>query len=283
MKRMLRLSLIGLLAAGPWLVGNPAAAQFIVAHRGASADAPENTLAAFRLAWEQGSDAVEGDFFLTKDRQIVALHDKSTDRTAGVDWDVRQQTLARLQTLDVGRWMHRRFAGERIPTLDQVCRVIPADKALVLEIKDSPRIVPVLVEAVEETESLKSLLPNRLVIISFNADVVTACKESLPQVKTLWLTGFKEDETTGQIEPTLDTILSTLKQTSADGLDCRAADHIDGEFVRQIREAGYEFHVWTVDDRATAKRFQGLGVDSITTNRPAEIRRVLQRQLQTVP
>lgn len=249
-----------------------ASGQLIVAHRGASADAPENTLAAFQLAWEQQSDAVEGDFYLTKDRQIVALHDKSTDRTGGVDWDVREQTLERLKSLDVGRWKHRRFTGERIPTLEQVCQVIPAERALVLEIKDSPRIVPVLVEATKDEPSVQRLLPDRLIIISFDASVIAACKQALPDVKALWLTGFREDEQTGQITPTIDSILQTLKQVNADGLDCKASGHIDESFVRKLREPGYEFHVWTVDDRNVATRFQQLGVDSITTNRPADIR-----------
>lgn len=265
------------------LSGPTANAQLIVAHRGASADAPENTLAAFRLAWQQDSDAVEGDFYLTKDRQIVALHDKSTDRTAGVDWDVREQTLSRLQSLDVGRWKHRRYRGERIPTLEQVCQVIPSDRTLVLEIKDTPRIVPVLVAETQNMAALKSLVPNRLIIISFNAQVVAACKQSLPEVKALWLTGFKEDEVTGEITPTIDTILQTLQQTGADGLDCKASGHIDASFARQLREDGYEFHVWTVDDRKVAARFQKLGVDSITTNRPRYIRSGLALSPVSVP
>lgn len=270
-------------AAAALLVSNTAVAQQIVAHRGASADAPENTLVAFQLAWEQQSDAVEGDFYLTKDRHIVALHDKSTDRTSGVDLDVREQTLARLQDLDVGQWKHRRFKGERIPTLDQVCRVIPRDKKLVLEIKDSPRLVPVLVNAVENLPALRSLIPERLVIIAFDANVVAACKKSMPGVKALWLTSFKENEQTGLMEPSIDTILATLARTNADGLDCKASPHIDASFVQRLRTARYEFHVWTVDDNQVAAKFQKLGVDSITTNRPAYIRQSLGLERLAVP
>ncbi|MDP6721144.1 MAG: glycerophosphodiester phosphodiesterase family protein, partial [Pirellulaceae bacterium] len=94
--------------------------QLIVAHRGASYDAPENTLAAFRLAWRQGADGIEGDFYLTKDGQIVCIHDADTKRTAGVSRQVAKSTLAELRELDVGRWKDEEFAGERMPTLQQV-------------------------------------------------------------------------------------------------------------------------------------------------------------------
>ncbi|MEO2032112.1 MAG: glycerophosphodiester phosphodiesterase [Planctomycetaceae bacterium] len=258
-------------------------AQQIVAHRGASADAPENTLAAFQLAWEQGSDAVEGDFYLTTDRQIVAIHDKSTERTSGVDLDVRKHTLARLKSLDVGKWKAGRFVGERIPTLKQVCRTIPPEGKLVLEVKDSPRIVPVIVQAIRKTPEFATLLPGRLVIISFDEHVVAACKQSLPDVKALWLTGFKADERTGELTPSIGSILGTLARIQADGLDCKASEHIDPAFVQQLRNAGYEFHVWTVDEPEMAARFQRLGVDSITTNRPAFIRESLMLQPVSVP
>jgi len=259
-----------------------ASAQLIVAHRGASADAPENTLSAFRLAWEQGADAVEGDFYLTKDQQIVALHDKTTERTAGINWDVREQSLARLQTLDVGRWKAGRFAGERIPTLAQVCSVIPHEGKLVLEIKDSPRIVPFIQKAAD-SGSLKSLLPNQLIIISFNANVIAACRKSLPDVKAFWLTGFKENAITGEIKPSIDSIIETLNKIDATGLDCKASDHIDEFFAQRLRTEGFEFHVYTIDDPNIARRFQELGVDSITTNRPAAIRKSLKAVPVAVP
>ena len=89
----------------------------IVAHRGASYDAPENTLSSVRLGWEQGADCVEIDVYLTKDDQIVAMHDKTTKRTAGKDWTVSERTLAELRTLEVGSWKDEKFRGEPVPTL----------------------------------------------------------------------------------------------------------------------------------------------------------------------
>src|SRR5687767_8313270 len=91
------------------LLALPACGLEIIAHRGASHDAPENTLAAFRLGWQQGADANELDIHQTKDGQIVTLHDKSTKRTTGIAFDVTQQTLAELRGQDAGGWKGARF------------------------------------------------------------------------------------------------------------------------------------------------------------------------------
>ncbi|MEM7392442.1 MAG: glycerophosphodiester phosphodiesterase family protein [Verrucomicrobiota bacterium] len=92
----------------------------VVAHRGASKDAPENTLPAFNLAWEQGADAIEGDFHLTADDKIVCIHDRDTEEVASVKKIVRQSTLAELKRLDVGSWKGKQWADTRIPTLAEV-------------------------------------------------------------------------------------------------------------------------------------------------------------------
>ena len=98
--------------------------SYIIAHRGASFDAPENTLAAFRLAWDEGADGVEGDFMLTADGQIVCFHDVDTQRVAGTARSSSESTFAELASLDVGSWKGARWRGERIPSLADV---LPAD------------------------------------------------------------------------------------------------------------------------------------------------------------
>lgn len=248
--------------------------QLIVAHRGASADAPENTLAAFNLAWEHDADAIEGDFYLTQDNQIVAIHDRSTKRTCGVDLDVCKSKWSELKKLDAGTWKSKEFSGEPLPTLEQVVDCLPKNKLFVMEIKDSPRIVPVLAAKIQANPKLKSLLSdNHLKIIAFDSEVVKACKKQIPGINAVWLSSFKRDENSNHISPTIEQIIEQLAECKADGLDCKAADHIDQNFVDKLRnarkESPYEFHVWTVDDPSTARRFVELGVDSITTNKPA--------------
>ncbi len=107
-------------------------AQLIVAHRGASYDAPENTLAAFRLAWDQDADAIEGDFYVTKDQQIACIHDKTTKRVAPQqpELSIANSTLKELQKLDVGSWKHPQYTAERIPTLKEVLATVPEGKQI---------------------------------------------------------------------------------------------------------------------------------------------------------
>ncbi len=250
----------------------PRTLPLIVAHRGASHDAPENTLAAFRLAWEQGADAIEGDFHLTADGQIVCIHDKTTKKRAGTDLVVAKSTLEDLKRLDVGRWKHPRYSGEQIPTLREVLDVVPDDKTILIEIKCGPEIVPALKEVLTQA----ALKPAQTIVIAFDENVVAATKRQIPGIKAYWLTGYKEDDR-GAFKPTPQTVLQTLRRTGADGLDTQAKRQvIDSEFVKMLRDAKMEFHVWTVNKPSDAAYFRRLGVDSITTDRPAFLRERLK-------
>ena len=271
-----------LFAAGMLLlVGLKAQADepLIIAHRGASHDAPENTLAAFRLAWEQGADGIEGDFYLSQDNQIVCIHDKTTKRTADKDLSVKDTTLAELRKLDVGTWKSPRFAGERIPTLAEVLAVVPQDKLIYVEIKCGPEIVPFLKPVFKDS----GLSAKQIRIIAFDEDVIAAVKKQLPEIKAYWLTSYKQDKITKKWKPTPAEVLDTLKKFGADGLGTKAEPAIVNhkladEFVKNLRAGGWEFHAWTIDEATLAHRLQGLGVDSITTNRPAFLREKLLHQ-----
>jgi glycerophosphoryl diester phosphodiesterase len=247
-------------------------AQLIIAHRGASHDAPENTLAAFRLAWEQGADGIETDLHLTKDGKIICIHDGDTKRIAGIEKRVVETPFDELRRLDVGSWKDKRFAGERLPTLEEVLAQVPEGKRFFIEIKCGVEILPHLKRELAATK----VRPEQLVIISFNAPVIAAVKKELPGLKAHWLTGYKQDKETKTWSPTHESMLATLKKIGADGLDTNAHETITEAFVKSLREAKYEFHCWTVDDPAVAKRFIKMGVDSITTNRPAWLRERLK-------
>jgi glycerophosphoryl diester phosphodiesterase len=236
----------------------------LIAHRGGAHVAPENTLAAFRLAWQTAVDGIEGDFRLTLDGEIVCIHDATTRRTCGVDLRVAEVPLARLRELDAGRWKGEEWSGERIPTIREVIETVPPGKKLVIELKSGPEIVPPLKEALDNS----GLPPERAVILAFDEEVVAAARRLLPRVKRHWLTDFKRDWLSGGWTPSIDEILRALQRTGADGLSSKAHRSVDAAFVRALRAAGMEYHVWTVDSLRTARRFRDLGVDSITTNRP---------------
>lgn len=249
----------------------------IIAHRGASYDAPENTLAAFELAWEQGADGVEGDFYLTADGHVVCIHDRTTKRTTDgkADLDVRSATLAELRQLDVGRWKDERFAGRRIPTLAEVLAVVPPGKKIYVEIKAGPEMV----EPVRRVVAASALRPKQIVVIAFDAEVVAETRRRMPNVKAYWLTSYRRNGQTGEWSPSLGQVLATLERVDAHGLSTNANTNVvDEAFVAALREKGYEFHTWTVNDGALARRFRDLSVDSITTDRPGWLREQLRHE-----
>ena len=241
-----------------------AAKPLIVAHRGASHDAPENTLPAFQLAWEQGADAIEGDFLLTKDNRIVCIHDKSTERLAGRKLIVKDSTLAQLQDLDVGIKKGEKFKDTKIPTIAEVFATIPKGKKIFIEIKCGKEIILPLLAAIKAS----GLEDEQITIICFQAEVVRILKGKSPRHKVYWLTNFKRNDE-GVWTPTLETVLQTLKSTKADGLDSHHG--IPADAARRILKEGFEWHVWTVNDLKAAKRLKELGVHSITTDVPGSM------------
>ncbi len=250
-----------------------ASAQLIVAHRGASADAPENTLSAFRLAWEQNSDAIEGDFRLTADGQVACIHDKTTKRTAGTELLVSASTLDELKALDVGSWKDAQYANEVIPTLAEVLETVPKGKYFFIEIKSGPEILPAVKQVLE-----KSNVPwSNLRIISFKREVIKRAKQLLPEVESFWLFEFKWDNEHQHWYPSAQHAIGVASEIGADGLDVKANKPALAEsFMRLCQQAGFSLHAYTVDDPKVAVQLQSLEYDSITTNRPQFLREALK-------
>jgi glycerophosphoryl diester phosphodiesterase len=245
----------------------------IVAHRGASFDAPENTLPAFKLGWKQGADAVELDIWLSKDGQIVVLHDPNTKRIAGQDKKVSEQTLAELRGLDAGRWKDAKWAGEKLPTLDEALNIIPDGKQLFIEIKCGAEVLPELERALKQAAKK----PQQIVIIGFSLPTMEAAKKRFPNLQVFWLSDFKKDKETGAWSPTVDELIRGAVAAKLDGLDLKAETEVlDAAFAQKIRAARLQFHVWTVDDPAIARKMVQIGVDGITTNRPEWLRQQLK-------
>lgn len=249
----------------------------IVAHRGASYDAPENTLAAEKLAWAQAADAVETDIHLTKDGRIIVCHDKTTKRTAGKDGTIATMGFDELRALDAGAWKDPKFAGEKLPTLDEQIALIPKGRRMLVEIKTGPEIVPELKRVLARTGATEKTIT----FISFNYDALQEVRKQLPGYRTLYLMGFKAPdpktkEAKAKKQPTIDEVIAQAQAAKLTGLDLQHTWPLKGADVARIRAAGLELHVWTVDDVAIARRWIGLGVDSITTNRPGWLREQLK-------
>jgi glycerophosphoryl diester phosphodiesterase len=241
----------------------------IIAHRGASFDAPENTVAAMQLAWKQQADASELDVYRSRDGQAVVIHDKNTQRVAGVDKNVEDQSLAELRALDVGKWKGQRFAGERLPTLAEMLAAVAKGKRVFIEIKWNAKIVPEINRLLRES----GLPPEQTPIISFDAGVVEAFKKARPDVPAYWIVSLKPAR--GKQPPTAEQLIARAKKIGADGLDLSADEALTAEFARKIKDAGLKLFVWTVNDPRVARRMIEIGVDGITTNRPGWLREQL--------
>ncbi|MCU0914454.1 MAG: glycerophosphodiester phosphodiesterase [Planctomycetes bacterium] len=232
----------------------------VIAHRGASHLAPENTLAAVELAWRLGADAVEVDVRLTQDRRIVAIHDPTTDRTAGVCLEVAATHSSHLRRLDVGRYKHARFAGTCIPYLEEVLQTVPPDRQLFVELKCGPEILPPLHETLAHSGRQA-----QVVLLGFDLATMKAAKQRMPETPACWLCDKRVFVSYGC------RLVEQARTGGMDGLDVHWSG-LTRHFSRAVKEAGLALYLWTVDDPAEAVRFQAMGVDGITTNRPGWIR-----------
>ena len=235
-----------------------------VAHRGASFDAPENTVAAAKTAWSQNADAVETDIRLTKDGEVIVSHDANTRRTTGRNALISDLTLAEARSLDAGRQMGADFAGEKLPTLDELIETIPAGKRLFVEIKTGPEILPALEKTLARTRASEK----NIVLISFDLEVLRQAHQKWPQYTTLWLVGYDGSRSVAQL-------IETARQAGLSGLDLSSSWPLDIASVKQIKAAQLQLHVWTIDDLAVAKRWIKLGADGVTTNQAGWMREQL--------
>jgi glycerophosphoryl diester phosphodiesterase len=208
---------------------------------------------------------------LTKDGQIVVMHDANTKRTAGKDARIVDQTTEELRALDAGRWKGERWAGEKIPMLSEVLAMIPEGKQLFIEVKCGPEILPELQRVIGVSRRKAS----QLVIISFNFAVVEQARKLMPEIDAYFLAGAKNDKETGA-QPDLAALIAKAKGANLTGLDLDYRLPIDAQTVAHAKAAGLKIQIWTVDDTAVAKRLAGAGVQGITTNRPAFLREALK-------
>ena len=238
----------------------------VIGHRGASSEAPENTLAANRLAFQQNADGIEVDVRLTKDRKLVCMHDKNTLRTAGQGLVIKESNLKELKSLDVGLWKGMQWKGETIPTLKEVLEEIPEDKKIFIEIKTGTESIEPLIEDIQKSK----VGSNCITVISFHQEVVKQVKRSMESLNVNLLIAFS-----GPKEISNEEVLQRLTEFKLDGVGAENHSRLSHTFVAPILEANKKVHVWTVDDIEEAKTYKELGLSSITTNVPQLIRSAL--------
>lgn len=246
----------------------PRSGPEVVAHRGASADAPENTLAAADEALAQRADAVEVDVQRTADGHLVLVHDATLARTTDVARvfptralaPVGSFTLAELRRLDAGSWFSPAFDGERIPTLGEFADRLRGRADLLVELKDPARHPGVEKEVAHELDGPRP----GVVVQSFDHDVMRTFAEVAPGVPAGWL--FDGRPTAAQLD---DAAAHGVTQINP------SFRVVDDALVAQVRARGMQTGVYTVDDPGDMRRIAATGVDRIITDRPAVLRTVL--------
>lgn len=232
----------------------------IVAHRGASRVAPENTLAAIARAADLGARAVELDVALSADGLPVILHDETLDRTTDGHGSVARKPLAELKLLDAGAWFGKRFAGERLPTLaEAVALILERKLALNLEIKPTRGRDAATAESTIDV--LKTSWPTEapLVISSGSSQSLSVARDLAPH----WPRGLILDA----VPPDWAEKLAAFGCVS---LHCNAQS-VTPSLVEEVHAAGYRLFAWTVNRLPAARRLFRSGVDGIFTDDPAKM------------
>ena len=235
----------------------------IIAHRGESYDAPENTLASINLAWQRGAEAVEIDVHLSKDNNVIVIHDASTKRVSGKSGRIKNLTLDEIKNLDVGSWKNEKYKNEKIPTLEEVLKTIPPNKKLIIEIKSGVKILPFLKIEIKRA----NLKPNQIEIISFSYAAVKNAKLILPEHKILLLADLDYNSYTQLVSPPVEKLIEKVKKANLDGLNVWAGKILTKEFTRKVKSKGLLLYVWTVNDFEKTKELVSWGIDGITTDR----------------
>jgi glycerophosphoryl diester phosphodiesterase len=234
----------------------------VLAHRGASGQAPENTLASFRRAVELVADGVELDVQLSRDEQIVVFHDDLLSRTAGSTGRVSEKSWDELQQLDAGVWYNEAYRGEKIPALEQVLQLGSDDWRLNIELKQTKRPKE-LVRAV--AARLGTLVnPLRCIFTSFDPELLHLMREMAPQASLgLIFAGAWPDESILRLWPVWSAEKSLLTR----------------ERIAQAHAGGFFVCAWTVNTIDEMQTQIELGVDAIITNYPERFHPVLSNFL----
>lgn len=230
--------------------------MLLIAHRGASGHAPENTVAAFKRALELGAKAIELDVHLTLDRELVVAHDDDLKRCAGDKRRLRAITWADAAKLDVGSWYDKAFASERLPRLEDVYELLPPGVELHVELKHGSRIYPGIEERALELAQKREAL-ERTVFSSFDHAALRSLRSLNAKARLGYLLGLS----------TLRTGLREAREIAAESLNL-AVRQTTARAVKAAHERGLRVLSYTVNTSPERDRFARLGVDGIFSNYP---------------
>lgn len=236
----------------------------IIGHRGCAAEAPENTLASFSLAMQQGCDAIELDVHLSADDDLIVCHDRTIDRTTDRQGAIRQLTTAELKQADAGKWFHEKYAGETIPLLEEVLDLVPPSINLNIEIKDScgGRIEPKLVELLTRRDRMSNVI-----VTSFDFKSLCALKRQAPEIK-IGLTYSNNFVHHYQVTQLVDVPVYSIHPNFL---------RIDKQDVQEALSRGLKVYAYTVNTEREMQEVIDYGVSGILTDCPGKLAALLGR------
>jgi glycerophosphoryl diester phosphodiesterase len=253
---------------------------FVIAHRGSSALAPENTLAAVTRAIGQGSSVVETDVRRTVDGALVCVHDETLVRTTNAaeafpdraPWRVADFTLDEIRTLDAGSWFGPDFAGEAVPTLAEVIDTLGSDTSLLLEVKALGQHPGIEVDVHAELAAIDGYLPSalangRLVVQSFDHESMRIFRRLAPSVPIGLLFGAVAPPQRADL---------VAASTWAQQINTHYAI-ATRDLIESVHELGMSISVYTVDAQELMQKYADLGVDGVITNAPGVLVEVVDR------
>jgi glycerophosphoryl diester phosphodiesterase len=244
----------------------------IIAHRGASGNAPENTLAAFKLALENHVDFIEIDVHLSKDSVPVVIHDNTLNRTTNGKGLVFEHELKQLKKLDAGSWFSKTHQGEKIPTLEEVINLTKGKCKLLIEIKHGSNRYPNIEELTLQIIH-KLQVQNQCIIQSFDEDVIANLKKLKCSVEVHKLIE-------GDFPVKLYNIYSSINHKTKKGKASIGAinpnqSSVNQKFIKNIHKQKKKTFIWTVNDQKDMMRMIKMGVDGIITNYPEKLKKLI--------
>lgn len=247
-------------------------APVIVAHRGASAVAPENTAAAFQKAVDMGVDLIEMDVQRSRDGELIVMHDATVDRTTrgAFRGNIASLTLEQIKSLDAGSWKGAQFAGEKVLTLDEMLAAFRGKASFLIELKTTG------IEEQVAAAIKKAGMANNVVVQSFSAESVRRFRAVMPEVPAGVL--FNNSPIANPIARAESYISQVLATNASFAAIAFAA--ITPELVQHMKARGIAVYAWTVDDEPAIRRMVNAGVSGIITNYPDKVQALLAAEYQ---
>lgn len=251
---------------------------YIIAHRGASGHAPENTLSAFEKAIEIGVDMVELDVHLTKDGQVVVIHDETLDRTTNFKGEIKEMNWAEMKDADAGSWYGEAFKGEKLPTLDDALKLVNGRVKVLIEIKNGGDYYPGIEEKTWEVIQTNNAQDWCLIqsFSQFAVERFSSLNTGLPVYK-LVIGNLPILPFHGDIKLKWGSILKYKQFKGVNPHKKFAKKRI----IKKLHKRGQEIFVWTVNKPEDIRKMIDKGVDGIITNYPDRVKKLLTLNLET--